>query len=166
MKIMTSIPPKVLKEQLFRGSLLSFIGLCSIFGAYFSLNEKELACYGWILFLAGMSAIAYGMIPFRKLTRLQIFPYYLQITTTHLIYFKGEKPLLEIPKIDLLKITYRQEGDKNGIGVSLRKRDKIHIYDYKESKTVFRKASNVDLFFPYFSRTSFDQLLNYLPENK
>lgn len=162
---MTSIPAKVLKKQLFRGSLLSCMGLCTIFGAYFFLTGKELARYGWILFLLGTTTIAYGMVPFRKLTRLQIFPYQLQTTSTHLIYLKGEKTLLEVPKSNILQITYHQEGNKSGIGVSVKNRDTIHLYDSMESRAVLRKESEVDLFFPYFSRISFDQLLTHLQNN-
>lgn len=104
-----------LRKTLFLGTLKALLGLILMF---FS-------------FIPGLLLIGWGLIPYRKLKKLQDHPEPLHLTEEHLIWKKDYIPLCTIERMEYF------EGEKFGIILFLKERT---------------------LFLPYFSKRTFTEL--------
>lgn len=109
------VPPDLIKKALLWGSLKGFFGLI-------------LLPFGGLFFIAGLLLIAWGLIPYRQLKKLEQAPPTLTLTNHGLSYKVGEKT------------TFFSSND-------------IQTIDYKEDKIVIQGIA-----LPLFSEKTFQQL--------
>lgn len=90
----TKITQAQIHKTLLRGLPWSFFGGAFLLTASF-LPLSLLERWGWLLFLLAFAAIAKGVLPSRKLRRLQQHPNFLYLTEESLILMqKGHPPVL------------------------------------------------------------------------
>lgn len=152
-------------QALMRGTFLSVIGIIIIlFGGAFT-PQDYLKIWGLPIFVIGIAFITWGMLPYRKLRRLEINPDCIQVDSEESLHFtiKGE-PIFSLSLADIEHIEYIQKNHVYGIGIILRKTPsmKMIVYHSNWDLAALRKKSikeySCDLFLPYFSKYSFQEL--------
>ena len=89
------VPPYLIKKTLFWGTLKGFFGLI-------------LLPFGGVFFIVGLLLIAWGLIPYRQLKKLEQAPPTLTLTDQGLSYKVGEKVTF-FPLNDLQTIDYKED---------------------------------------------------------
>jgi hypothetical protein len=146
----TTVSNELLHQALFKGTFFAAIGCFILIFASVALPVKVLAPWGWAFIVLAVGLIAYGLIPYKKLSRLQLHPHKLILTEDTLTYQKKE-PILTLPLISVERFEFT--GD--GIGVILKSppKEPVRLFTKK-----IPQKKGMDLFFPHFGKTAFKHL--------
>ena len=159
MKLRSSIKPEFARNMLFRGTLLAGIGIALlVFGGAF-IPASYLSQWGLILFLVAGGLVAWGLIPYRRLMQLEVKPNELIIDQKSIEVTFKRKPTLVIPFSAIQEMRYLENSKIYGIQIWLKKdaAEKVVIQDSQFDPKSSRKYG-CDLFLPYFSKNSFNEL--------
>jgi len=141
--VRTTVKPELIRYTLWKGVSYAVVGSAILIYAI-SLPIEKLKIWGLPLFLFAGVLFTLGMLPYRKLTRLEKTPDKLLLNANEtLTYVKKGKPILTIPLAKIERTAYLERGRMYGIG--------IEITPHSQEKT---------LFFPYFSQRSYKTLFN------
>lgn len=168
LKIRNSIHPAVMRNAVMKGTLLGIIGIgfwiCGLF-----LPVSILKYWGMPLFLFGGGLITWGLLPYRRLRALENSPNELVALENKYIQYKSKgRDILKIPVESIHEMKFVEQGTEYGIGILLKDPipEKILIHDasfnidkFQENSLVYYKS---DLYFPYFSKRSFQELQNFI----
>lgn len=162
-KYRSSIHTPLLQKALMRGSFLAGIGALALLAGTF-LPPENLKIWGPFLFLFSLGLIGWGLIPYRRLKRLETEPHEILITKDRLLFCWRKKPAFSIPLKRIKKAVFISSGDVYGIGISLEDASLSYVQalDEKFDITHFQQHSikkyGCDLFLPYFSQRTFEAL--------
>lgn len=145
------IKPSLKKRILMRGTVLAATGLIPIFYGSLFLGEKTLSTWGLPIFFLGLGLITLGMLPYRRLTRLEKHPDKLVVMADDTIHYyrRGKNPFT-IPFSSIETISYMENGNNYGVRIHLKK-------EWMETE---KKTFKRQIFFPYFSRKMVEQMIN------
>ncbi len=148
----SAIKEELLFNFLKRGTALALIGILPLlFGALF-LNTSQLGNWGLLIYFFSMGLIALGLIPYRRLLRLQKSPNELILCQDDTLIFKRRgKQLLKIPFHEIAQVRFIEENKIYGIGI-----------DLKINRPTKKKQLGCDFFFPYFTKRSFERMKKVL----
>ncbi len=165
LKLFSTIKPTLMRSALFKGTFLAGVGvmILALCGALIPVSTMEI--WGIPILLVGGGLITYGLIPYRKLCRIESVP-------SELILIDGKflqlitlgKQVYSIPMVSIEKIDYLEQGDDYGITIQLKKdlREKIVVHDpsfnMSKQQQLSRDKYSCDLFIPYFGRRSFTRI--------
>ncbi|MBB65787.1 MAG: hypothetical protein CMO81_12075 [Waddliaceae bacterium] len=165
LSIYSSVPLPLLKKALFRGSIFAAIGAVLILYSGIFVPVKLLNSWGFLVVTLGILLIANGLIPYRRLTKLQLKPYEI-IIDIHGFSFRSEgKQRFTVPRKIVKRCEYLLKSDQYGIAIWLDKSctKKILVQDANFDMRKFQnKSSNYfscDLFFPFFKEKDYQELL-------
>lgn len=162
----SSLPSSLLRDTLFRGSILAIIGLALIIYSGIFLSPSELRTWGFFLVILSFIIIALGLIPYRRLTRLELNPYKLTAVERDHLEFQMTNQTIDIPFSAIEKMTYIQNGNIYGIGLHIKPEFSILKAELKSrALKYYQNRFHVDLFFPYFSQRSFHELEEWMQED-
>lgn len=160
----SSIKPSLKKATLIRGSCLGFIGItCWLFGALF-LPLSVLANWGWLFLLIGGAFITFGLLPYRKLTRLENKPHEIIVTDLEELYFSMQGTLIFKVALDKIEeLAYLDDDVRYGIGLWIKEPSKNLVIlhpslDLNSYLKDCQKRYFCDLYCPYFSKRSYQEL--------
>ncbi len=136
--IKTAIKPALLKWKLFIGTLLAITGASVIVLSGSFLSVEALKKWGLFLLLFSLSLIALGLIPYRRLQKLEIKPNELELLDHGLAYRKNGKVEWILPYSSITDLDYVEDPWRYGIRLKVEER--------------------WALFLPYFTRRSFESL--------
>ncbi|CRX38733.1 hypothetical protein [Estrella lausannensis] len=168
-KIYSSISPEYYRKKMFRGTAIALCGVLGIvyFGSF--VKPENLHYIGLpVLFLGGL-LIAVGLIPLRRLTKLDQNPDEVALTAKYFHYLQGGNPILTIPVRDIESIRFEETSARYGIAVTLKQKSGAEVivhaarFNLQRFMERSRKRAKADLFFPYFARRSFSRL-GFIPE--
>lgn len=167
----TTIPASLIDKALKRGWLLAALGIVILVysGTFFSLTA--LKQWGWVLFLAGFACLTYGLLPYQRLSRLQLKPNELHcIGSESLEYYSSGQHMLTLAFKDIEELCYVEEAGVFGISVRLKRAlANSDVQHHAFNRNFFQKQaikvqSDEKVFFPYFSKRSFEELQTWLIE--
>ena len=170
--IHTSVQKVLLKKKLMIGSIFSISGALMItsigsFGSVVFLDH-----WGFSVIFLGFALIAWGLIPYRKLSRLSGSPNALKISKNGISYIDRNRAMFFIPFISIKNIRFIKRKDRYGIGIDLEKglKKKIQILDPRFKPRTFliysQKWAQTDLYLPYFPEKACKELDEILRETK
>jgi hypothetical protein len=169
LKIRSSIKSSLLRLILIRGTIIAGVGALFIFLAAAFLTVTLLNTWGFLILCLAVSLIGIGMIPYRKLTRLEKKPYEIIAEDNSKLHFKIlGNPAFMIPCVSIQNMKYLEKGNIYGIAIFLKRplTEKILINEQNFDMRKFQKNSQkkyaCDLFLPYFSQRSFNELSEFL----
>jgi len=136
----TTILTSYKNRALLHGSVIAGVGVAIIFLFYFIAPLHSLGIWAY---LVGLILIAIGLIPYRKLSHLELHPHILEMNAESLIYTRRGKEPMVIARKDITDITFFEKKNSYGIVLTLRS-----------------KGKNITL--RYFSRRSFERLLSFV----
>lgn len=165
MKLRSSIKTSLMRHTLMKGTLLAIVGAGILVYAGIVMPKDTLSLWGLPLLLISGGLITWGMLPYRKLTRLEKKPDELVLTNSHLHYLPGGKPALTIPQQSIERIAYLDRGTIYGIAIELKhpSPEKVIVqnnFNAEQFEKRSRERYDCDLFFPFFSENSAKILLN------
>ena len=174
LKLRSSVHSSLKRQMLWQGTLLALVGL-SILG-YSSLffSSADLGIWGFLLFCLGIGFISAGLIPYRRLCRLEINPHEIVVLDEVTIKFNWQgKSTLTVPWISVSKTAYMKRSHKNyGIGIWLKQPapEKVIVHDLNFNVRCFQDGSRrlygCDLFLPFFSEHSYKELLETMNQEE
>ncbi len=152
------------QHVLLKGTLFASCGgLLFLCGGLF-LPVSVLAVWGPLFFIAGGFLIAYGLLPYRQLTRKEMVPDKLVVVENkHIDYIVKEKLMLKVPLSIISRAGFIEHPHEYGIGIWLKNPSKEKIIVCQPAYKVknylpLQGREGCDLFFPYFSNRSFKEL--------
>ena len=160
----SSVKSSLMRFALLRGTILAGLGAAVlIYGTF--LPVKTLSVWGFPLFCLSLGMIAVGLLPYRKLRRLEMNPYEILIEDDQWWHFVAKGVcLFSIPINSVEKTEYLDEANQYGIKVFLKKpikeQIKVHARDFDMGGFIAtsRKRQKCDLFLPYFSARAYNSL--------
>ncbi len=165
----SSIKPSLKRSLLWRGSFLAALGIALLIYAGTTFPVTSLQFWGPLFFFGGGSLIVIGLLPYRKICRLEHCPYELYIgDRNHLCFLQGGKPLLDIPFNSIRQIGYLDNGNHYGVLIWLKQPlpDKIFVYSSscrgKFRLVKIKNSMEKGVFLPYFSERSFNSITSCL----
>lgn len=173
LKIRSTISSSLLRTVLFRGYALACLGMFILVTAGSELQIEYLHQWGWILFLIAIGFITLGMLPYRRLTRLQLTPNELiLIDHDHVLYTHKGKQLLKLPLKTVAQSRYISDLTHYGIAVWLKSPpiEPIRVFQSPEDVENIRRKGNsidgADLFFPYFNQRAYAEWMEWHEEKE
>lgn len=164
-EIHTTISSKVIQHYLWKGSFFAILGTSALLigGIFFSTHILQV--WGLFIFVIAISLITYGLLPYRRLCRLQLQPYELKANGREVTYSSKNKKILTLPLDSVSEFRYIQDPIHYGIAVFLQSKPKSTIVVHQHSNEVehLRKDGlpfGAALFFPFFNRRAYDELVN------
>jgi hypothetical protein len=128
LKLRTSIKPDLMRSVLFRGSFLGGLGVILLAATGAFLPVPILSRWGIPIFLTSMGLIAVGMLPYRKLTRLEKNPDEILISEDEqFVYRRKGKVVFAIPLSSINSCTYVDDASHYGIEITLKEGQKYFL---------------------------------------
>lgn len=164
MAIRSSIRPELKRQVLMRGSMIGGCGALLLLATGVFLPLSLLKIWGWAIFLIGIGLITLGLLPYRKLTRLESKPQTIEMKEDRFSLTSNQKPLFTVPFSAIEKMAYINTSSDYGIAIWLHNplTDKIVVHSEKFDIEKYRELSQrkfgCDLMLPYFSQRGFDEL--------
>lgn len=158
LKLYTTIKPELRRKHIFRGTAIGSIGIffLIICGAF--IPPKILEEWGLFILLVGGTLIGIGMLPARRLARLEVNPDILSITEKEdLEFFSDKQLILSIPLDAIEKTTYLEDANSYGILVNIKQGCKVHLFISPRAAKIYIRGSHA-LYFPFFSERSCKEL--------
>lgn len=163
-QIHSTVKAPLLRRALWQGSVASVMGLFMLVWGGAFLPLEKLAVWGLGIFTIGMALIIYGMVPYRRLSKLQGSPDRLIVDEENLTVISGGKTAFTIP-LQSVKRCGHVDGEKDyGICLWFRNAlpEKIWVHDpnvcMKQVTRKARRQHGCDMYLQYFSRRSYIQL--------
>lgn len=161
----SSVKPKVLRSTLLKGSLLAGSGALMLLlaGTFFPLSQLKI--WGLPILIASLIFITLGLLPYRRLTQLETSPDELQLDEKALTLFRKKKPLLQLPLSLIAHVHYLENSSTYGLCIHLKSasQEKIKLFEKALEKGTFVREG-CDVFFPYFSERSSQELNEHLSQ--
>ena len=164
-KLRSQITPALKRSKALVGTVLASIGMTTLlFGSLF-LSVEKLSLWGLPIFVLGFGFISWGLVPYRKINKLEVHPHEIVIKDDKSIriYLRG-KGAFTLPINSIDKIGYKDSDINYGIGIWLRQPvpEKIIVHDRTFNMPQYqldsKKKFGCDLFLPYFSKSSFEEM--------
>lgn len=172
-KIRSSVQPQLVQNILLRGTLLGALGaflliFCSIF-----IPEELLAKVGLPLFFISFGIITLGLLPYRKLKKLELRPHEIVIHSGKEFIFAWQgAPCFTIPFDCVECIKSISSGSYYGIAIKIRRlsKEKITVlngsFDLNSYVDKCRKKYSCDIFLPYFTQSSFQAFEEFIKDEE
>lgn len=164
----TAIKTDLIRQTLKRGGPLALLGALVIISGGTFLPLSALKIWGIPLFFLALILISIGWLPYRKLQRLQIKPNTLEYDGEYLVYSQNGKGLFKIPIASIEKIDTLETNSLYGLRIWLKRPipDKIRVlqrgFDYPNFLNTSENKFGCDLFFPYFTMSTINEIKNSL----
>lgn len=157
LRLRSSIRPALKRSLLFRGTLIASAGIALLLFASLTLPVTSLAHWG--IFILGISLvlITAGLLPYKRLTRLEIQPHELLLTNQEISFFQNRIPRLTLLWSNIEKTSYIDHPSQYGIALWLKNPDPA----LENMIQKCRKRYGCDLFFPFFSARSYREMIEF-----
>lgn len=154
LKLRSSIKPALMRKALLRGFAWAFVGAVILIFSGAKLSVEELSRWGLPIFALGIACITFGLLPYRRLARLELKPNELIVGAKDLEWWEKGKKLMTIPLEAIEGIAFVDEDSQYGISLEIRQHParKLIIWDPK------LKMPPLPLLLPYFSKRSSEEL--------
>ncbi len=121
MRLLSVVKPGVKKILLIRGMTLGFCGVGILFCLGVFASVDVLSFWGIPSFFGGVFLVGLGLIPYRKLTRLETHPHQIILDVLALTFISTYGNKVRIPYDNIEKITSIETGCRYGLRLELKK---------------------------------------------
>jgi len=168
-KIRSSINPHLLQNLLLRGTLLGALAVfLLIFGGIF-IPETLLAQVGLPLFFISFGSMTLGLLPYRKLKKLELRPHEIVICNQKEFLFAWEgTPSFTVPFASIEWLESVVTDSYYGIAIKIKSpcEEKIALldggFDLGKYVNKCRKSYSCDIFLPYFTQRGLQELKEFI----
>lgn len=165
----TTITPALLHQTLLKGFGLALIGIFGLLYGSIYVDLSILQMWGFTLFIVSLGLIVMGLLPYRRLSRLQINPNKLCLVEPHqLEFYAQDRLLLIIPMEAIARLEYVANSSLYGIALWIKPTNSVIVKGFPEEvknlKQQGQQQAGADLFFAYFNERSFEELMQWQKE--
>lgn len=131
-KLHASLPPKLLNQKLFKGSLLALAPSLLLVGFGIIYPTRFLQDYGLITFFIFLLSVTYGMIPYRRLLLKQMQHEEFLLTPENFCYFSSKKKIFQASWSSLEAVRYYENGEESGVELKFKLEltsEKLNIFE-------------------------------------
>jgi len=163
--IRTSIKPELKRFLLIRGSLLALIGVGLLLYSGVSIEVETLSHWGLAIFLTSILLIAWGLVPYRQITKMEENPNKIVITDDEMLhYHRHGKDVLTFPLSAIKEAHYIEDMGVYGITLTVKEKVPNPAISVIMQKFLFalKRRHKFDRFFPFFSERGTKQLKELL----
>ena len=164
--IYSTVRPELKKRVLLYGTAYAALGALLVLISGLFLPPFWMQYFGFPLLIIGILVIAWGLMPYKRVTRLETQPHELVVTDDqNLHYAVSGQHVLTVPLQAIERLSFCDENvDRYGIALDLKsgmselvalKKPGTSVVSYLAS---MRRRYACDLFFPYFSQRSYREL--------
>ncbi len=169
LKLRSSIKPDLLNKALRQGMIFASLGCFILLFSGVFIPEQCLKIFGLPLVLISILLITFGLYPYQKLKKLETNPHeIIFLKDDHFLFSWKQKPVLNIPFSEISDCRFIDLNKSYGIALDLKNPALIHVCHKDFDKFKFMDACKVkygcDLFFPYFTKRSFEQFMSHQEE--
>jgi len=134
LKLFSVAQTKVKNRLLFQGMTLGGAGvfILFVFGVWAPLTF--LNAWGLLIFSLGIFLIGWGLIPYKRFTRLETHPHTILLDDKRLIFVSNKGGKCIIPYSEIRKITYFESKTKYGLRLETKKSRVIFPYFLGDSR--------------------------------
>lgn len=158
-----------MRHALMRGSLIAALGIALLVYAGAFIPAATLHIWGWLIYAFGIGLITFGLLPYRRLSRLEKKPHEIIVDDKDRLLFllRGRKTF-SVPTQSIDTIEFAPEKYMYGIAINLKRpiEGKVIVHDSSFNMQRFMDASQkkhrCDLFLPYFTNRSCNILKEHL----
>lgn len=169
LKLRSSIKKELMKKHLFKGFFISLAGVLILLFCGMYLPLSQLRMWGLPLVITAFTLIGCGMIPYKRLSKLELTPHEIHCNAKDLIFFKRGYPLFKLQADRIDSIDFVNTADTYGISIQLKRPSAPCLTLLTGPRKFASFASDVkskvptaDLFLPYFNDKSFNELQDFL----
>lgn len=119
MKLFSIVKPDVKKSFLIRGMILGFCGTALLLGMGVFASVDILSVWGIPSFLGGIFLIGFGLIPYRKLTRLETHPHQIILDENAFTFISTYGNEVRVLYSTIKKITFVETKRRYGLRLEL-----------------------------------------------
>lgn len=166
-KLFSSVKPALLRASLIRGTLMALCGILLLaYGGTF-LTVETLSLWGPPLLVVGGGLMVLGLLPYRRLCRLEVLPNELVVTDVLMQFLERGKLIYSIPRESIEEIKYYEKGNDYGLCITFKEgiAKKMIVHNPRFEMAAYQKRSRqlygCDLYIPYFGRRTFTRLALY-----
>lgn len=167
--IRTSIKPKLKRFLLIRGSLLALIGVGLLLYSGIFITVDTLSNWGAAIWFISFLFIAWGLVPYRRITKIEENPNQIVVTEDEMIhYHRHGKDILSFPLAAIEEIHFVRDMGLYGIALTLKEETQSQVPNPAISVVgqmflwTMRRRHKFDRFFPFFSERGTKQLQELL----
>lgn len=171
LKLYSMVKGPLLRKKLLRGTLYAVLGISLLIFAGLFIRVELMNKWGWLIFVSGLAFVAGGLMPYRRLSKMQDSPHELIIDAISISLQEGGKLRYTIPIACLERWGHLDGQSEYGVCLWFKKPlpERVRIFDrrlrfHRMTKRSCRRQG-CDLFIPYFSRRSYSQLADILEED-
>lgn len=165
LKLSSSVRPSLKKSTIIRGTILGGLGVALwLYGGIF-LTIETLTIWGWPILLIGGILIVLGLFPYRKLIRLENKPNEIVVTDLEELHFSLQGvPMFNVELENIEEMAFLDDDKRYGIGLWIKNPKTKYITVLHPSLDLNIYLNNCqkdyfcDLFFPFFSKRSYQEL--------
>lgn len=164
-KLYSSVKPPLLRKVLFKGTFLAAIGVITLAFTGAFMTKELLEFWGIPILVFSSLCLIYGMVPYRRLLRLETQPSELIVVDDkYLQMIELGKQMYSVPLSMIQEMHYFESGDEYGIALQFKEKfvDKIIVHNprlnIQKQLQKSRSHFSCDLFIPYFTRRSFTRI--------
>lgn len=168
--VYSSVRSELKRRVLFKGTAFAIVGALLVLTSGLFLPPFWMQYFGFPLLIVGILCIAYGLMPYKRLTRLETQPHELVVTDDQNLHYavRGQH-VLTVPLQAIDRLSYCDEGvDRYGIALDLKRGMADQVTLQKKGASIdtylthMRRRYACDLFFPYFSQRSYREVADSL----
>lgn len=168
MKLRSSIKPQILHTALIQGTILATMGMAILIFSGVFLPPEQLKFLGPFAILIALLLITLGLYPFQQLKKLETSPHEILFSSeNHFLFSWKRKPLFIVSLETIEHLSYLCSGNQYGIAIVLKREGQRGItvcdpnFDLTKFQSSSQKKYECDLFLPFFTRRSFEELERY-----
>lgn len=163
----SSVKSTMKRFVLFRGTFLAGLGAALMLFTGAFLPRGTLALWGLLCFGIGLGLITLGLLPYRRLTRLENKPFEILLSQGLLSFISKGIKKFSVPFASIEKTGFVDDRHQYGICLWLKKpaQEKVIVHDPGFDMAAFQNKSKAkhgcDLFLPYFSKRSYEEMRDF-----
>lgn len=136
MKRFSVVKGEVKRRLLLRGLLFSSVGGLLLLGMGTFAREEILTVWGLPSFALGIFLIALGMIPYRRMTKLETHPHQILFDREALTFISNKGNNATIPYRDITKIRYFEGKTRYGLWLDRKEASPIFLPFFLEDPSL------------------------------
>lgn len=158
LSLRSSIKPALKRSLLLRGTLFASVGIAFLIYAGMAFSVQNLEFWGLPILGVSLALITAGLLPYKRMARLEVQPYELLLTSDQGIrFFQNRVLCCKLSWDNIARIVYVDHPRRYGIALWLKNQEQA------EGKMIqkCRLRYGCDLFFPFFSKRSHLEMVDF-----
>lgn len=168
LKLRSSLKRELMSKMLLKGSMVAGCGIILLIISGIFMPFSTLKIWGFPIVIIGFTLVATGLLPYKKLSLLELSPHEIHCDEHSMIFLRSGSPLFKLPLKNIERFDFVETNEIYGAGIYLKRpvENCLVLLKPHQQFAVFasegkNKAPETDFFLPYFSFLSVEELKSW-----